>query len=521
MDSCWYYYLFSEEFGPVTRQQLVDMVDDGTLAAADKVRHVSGEVQQEVGSVLGLDAERRVAARSTAPVATPLSLVGEGESGSVSAESVAEIAGGLSIDDFVIEKTSDDSQVAEAPETPPPAEPPAASPAQENFYLRSSETTIGPLSLDALCRMADAGKVASADYIRRESESGWHPANEVPEVMASVLMQEASRPRKKARRSGDSDVRRRLGGGGSSVRPRGGRNGKKKPKSRDEKLQGIFDEVFRDKEPDTSSTSETRPAAAASPPAAEIPASPQASAAAVPENNGPPATSTPPATDAGRHGGAVNNGMAGQMPPAAGQMPAAGMNGGMNPAMGQQMAGAGMPGAGTPTAGGLYGNSAGMGAIGGMNGAGTAAQPVKPWVPPKKKKKSGGGMDPDLLRKLGIVAGVVAAVVLIPVLWFMLPGSNSAPDSSTVKPELLAMVGRYETASASAGSWQTFQEEVRPRAGGWVKQYRAAGQRTPEQLKLQEAATQLVQLVNSKFDDKEKHQKFLDKINEQLGGSAG
>ena len=130
-------------------------------------------------------------------------------------------------------------------------------------------------------------------------------------------------------------------------------------------------------------------------------------------------------------------------------------------------------------------------------------------------------MDPDMVRKLGTGAAVVAVLGLLPMIWSLLSDSRSAPDSGTVKPALVAMVGRYEAAAASPDSWKAFQEEVRPQAGGWVKQYRAASHRTPEQLKLQEAATQLVQLVNSKHDDRQKHEKFLEKINEQLSGAAG
>lgn len=482
MDSCWYYYLFGEQFGPVTRQQLVELAEDGTLSATDRVRHASGEVMQDVQSVLGIDRRERTPARSTAPVAVSPSMMAESSS-TVVASAHDDL--GPSIDDFVIEKTSDDSRISPALSPPSPSPPRSSTPTQsepateEAFYLRSSETTIGPLTPDALCRMADAGKVASADYIRRASESGWHPASEVPEVMAAVLMQESSRPTKR-KRSGDSDVRRRRsrGSGGSGVRPRNGGNGKKKPRTRDEKLQGIFDEVFQQEK--TSSEQRVAPSSSVASTAASGASAAKAPAAEMPGWNTP---------GMGAH-----------------QVGAQPMG---SQSTGSQSLGAEMPSAASS---GLYSG----GAAGGMG----AQPPVKPWTPPKKKK-SGGRIDPDLLRKLGIGAGVVVALLLIPVIWSILPGSRSAPDSGTVKPALMAMVGRYEAAAASPDSWKAFQEEVRPQAGAWVKQYRAIGQRTPEQLKLQEAATQLVQLVNSRHDDKQKHEQFLEKINEQLGGVAG
>ncbi|MCR9198360.1 MAG: DUF4339 domain-containing protein [Planctomycetaceae bacterium] len=496
MDSCWYYYLFGEQFGPVTRQQLIELADDGTLSATDRVRHASGEVLQEVQSVLGIDRRERTPARSTAPVASPLTMMAD-SSGTVGQNDL-----GPSIDDFVIEKTSDDSRIS--PALSPPSQSPLRSstpmqrePAtEEAFYLRSSETTIGPLTLDALCRMADAGKVASADYIRRASESGWHPASEVPEVMAAVLMQEASRPTKR-NRSRDSDVRRRSnsGPGGSGVRPRKGGNGKKKPRTRDEKLQGIFDEVFQQEK----ASSEKRVA-----PSPSVASRAATEASTAPDPSTISQTPSPADLTANADMASDSATMAAMSEAALGGSP--GLN---SPGMGGQSIGAEMPSAASS---GLY--------RGGAAGAMGTQPPVKPWTPPKKKK-SGGGMDPDLLRKLGIGAGVVVALLLIPVIWSILPGSRSAPDSGTVKPALMAMVGRYEAAAASPDSWKAFQEQVRPQAGAWVKQYRAVGQRTPEQLKLQEAATQLVQLVNSKHDDKQKHEQFLEKINEQLGGVAG
>lgn len=471
MDNCWYYYLLGEEFGPVTRQQLQELTEIGTLSVTDQVRHRDESVKQDVRSLLST-------------TSTVIASIEESAVAGVE-EHAPPLSTEFSIDDFVIERTSCDSRVSPKPGLS--AKATLLRPQESQFYLRSGDTTIGPLSLDALCRMADAGKIATADYIRRDEESDWHSANEVPEVMAAVIMLEATGRQKN--RSRDSAVRHRrsVTGSGVSKRPTA-RNRRRNPKSRDEKLKGIFDEVFRREQ---ESGRQSNPDPALEPDVSVehdlVGGKVSDTVHQVPANSGTLTRSTAVVSTAESGTSMVNT-----------VVPAG------TSALQEEMSSVPLS---SPT--GLYGNTA--------PAAGHVPPAIKPWTPPAKKKKSKSGMDPDTLRKIGVGGGIVAAVALLPLIWSMLSGGEYAPDSKDVKPALAAYLEKYESASASPGSWQAFQTEVRPTVGGWVKRYRAAtGARTADELKLQEAATKLVQLVNSKFDDREQHEKFLEVIRQQL-----
>jgi hypothetical protein len=65
------------------------------------------------------------------------------------------------------------------------------------FYTQNGQQR-GPVSGAQLKELADAGKIAAADYVCREGAAKWIPAGEVkglfPEVLEAVVMEETPAP---------------------------------------------------------------------------------------------------------------------------------------------------------------------------------------------------------------------------------------------------------------------------------------------------------------------------------------
>ena len=438
MDSLWYYRVLGREYGPVDLDELARLIDQGRLSPLDQVRSNCGLRSMSVQAALNASGADD---RTT---------------------DLVDDRSELGINDIVIEKSSrvdpgsSHTNPAKGPQAVTVTQPAAdtSESAEEKFYLRSGDTTIGPLSSAALSRMADAGKISAHDWIGSDADAKWQLAEEHPLVMAATLITTSVRQEPE-----DFDVDERLLSENQSVsepqrktsKPRRKspkkKKGQRRPRSagayarEDKQLEEIFDEVFGEED--------TR----------QAPSHQQHSSTTA-------VTARPEITNRSTSEIAET-----------------------------------------------------------LQAGSTAVKPLsipqKPlWTPPApaKKPKSGSLLSGFQAKYLVIAAGIAVVIGL----GTLLPGVVSAfigqslPDQALVKTKLSELAGRYDQAATSADKWKEFGEEVRSVTKEWINSYRTnTGSRTPRDIELQEATTALVQLVNSRMDDKKKHKTFLKKIEEK------
>jgi hypothetical protein len=166
----WYYQLLGEEFGPVSAASLRQLLTDGTLGNSDQVRSVdSGDWMplSAAGIDLSADGSAEDAAGDQSGVAQELSELNFEFEESGAATGAARKQG---------------SAVVERP----------AGPVQ--YYYQFFGQILGPIPLDTLIRMAEAGRLQETDLVRAEEDFLWQAAGEFSELSAAFLLRMPETP---------------------------------------------------------------------------------------------------------------------------------------------------------------------------------------------------------------------------------------------------------------------------------------------------------------------------------------
>jgi len=174
MSHRWYYQMLLEEFGPVTQQQLQQLIDEGTLSADDLVRPETSTEWFAVGTLEG-----HIAAVDAGP---------------------AEITD-LSELSFSFEQSNPTRQQVVPVESKSPAsDPTGASDRQapaffelpevdsDVYFCQSLGQILGPLPLTELVGLAESGSLSAADLVRCGDAGPWQPASDISELSATFML---------------------------------------------------------------------------------------------------------------------------------------------------------------------------------------------------------------------------------------------------------------------------------------------------------------------------------------------
>lgn len=260
--SQWFYQLLGEEFGPVSEPALHQLLEDGTLAGSDLVR----------------------AAHADPSAWIPISQLNF--SNVSQADDDAEVL--TNLDSLNIDFGGSDSAAAPAAKNSRTAV--AEQPARSNLYFyQFSGQVIGPIPLDTLVRMAEAGRLAETDLVRAEEDFLWQAAAEFSELSAAFLLRMPTElPAKETPTAAPAPANTQTPASSSTPDiaattstststpqtnpPRPDRpaakptknRGKKKSRASDEKLvENILNEVFADDDEDTEPAEPAKPVRAA------------------------------------------------------------------------------------------------------------------------------------------------------------------------------------------------------------------------------------------------------------------
>lgn len=144
----WYYELLGEEFGPVSESSLRQLLVDGTLGPADRVRHVDS------GDWIALSAASIDVAVDDGPA--------EGV-GDASADT-SDVVRDLSELNFEFEESAAPASATDGSRKKNSAVADRqVGPSQ--YYYQFFGQTLGPIPLETLIRMAEAGRLQETDLV--------------------------------------------------------------------------------------------------------------------------------------------------------------------------------------------------------------------------------------------------------------------------------------------------------------------------------------------------------------------
>ena len=159
--SQWFYQLLGEEFGPISESGLRQLLQDGTLTGTDLARSAQSATSEWI-AISKLTFSAVSSEVEDAEVLTDLDSLNIDFGGSESAAAPAA--------------KKSQTAVAERP-------------AQSNLYFyQFCGQIIGPIPLDTLVRMAEAGRLAETDLVRAEEDFMWQAAAEFSELSAAFLL---------------------------------------------------------------------------------------------------------------------------------------------------------------------------------------------------------------------------------------------------------------------------------------------------------------------------------------------
>ena len=169
----WYYELLGEEFGPVSESSLRQLLIDGTLGPVDRVRQVDS------GDWIPLSA-------ASIDVA-----VDDGTAERVADES--DVVRDLSELNFEFEESAAPAAATNGSRKKSSAVVDRqAGPSQ--YYYQFFGQTLGPIPLETLIRMAEAGRLQETDLVRAEEDFLWQAAGEFSELSAAFLLRMPETP---------------------------------------------------------------------------------------------------------------------------------------------------------------------------------------------------------------------------------------------------------------------------------------------------------------------------------------
>ena len=167
--SKWYYQLFGEEFGPVSNESLRELLRDGTLSPADKVRSVS--------SAGWIAAEHAVAElRESSDMASDLSELSFEfeEAGPTSRRGAYQTTASATEAETATPNVGDSDDGAEDDEL--------------LYFLQVEGKTSGPFTISVLIRKAETGELLESTPVRSEEDDGWKSASEIHELSVAFLL---------------------------------------------------------------------------------------------------------------------------------------------------------------------------------------------------------------------------------------------------------------------------------------------------------------------------------------------
>jgi hypothetical protein len=167
--SQWYYQLFGEEFGPVSNEGLRELLRDGTLSGADKVRSVSSA---------GWVAAQHAAAdlRESSEMASDLSELSFEfeESGPTSRRGAYQTTAFATEAETATQNVGDSDDRAEDDEL--------------LYFLQVEGKTSGPVTISVLIRQAESGELLESTPVRSEEDDTWKSASEIHELSVAFLL---------------------------------------------------------------------------------------------------------------------------------------------------------------------------------------------------------------------------------------------------------------------------------------------------------------------------------------------
>jgi len=169
----WYYQLLGEEFGPVSESSLRQLLIDGTLGPEDHVRPIDSSDWRPVsaaGIEIAVDGGSTDGAADMSDVVTDLSELNFEFEESAASESAPTGARGRRV--AIADRKAGPSQ----------------------YYYQFFGQTLGPIPLETLIRMAEAGRLQETDLVRAEEDFLWQAAGEFSELSAAFLLRAPEAP---------------------------------------------------------------------------------------------------------------------------------------------------------------------------------------------------------------------------------------------------------------------------------------------------------------------------------------
>jgi len=228
--SQWYYQLLGEEFGPVTAEVLLELIEDGTISESDPVRPVESADWQPASSY----AELRGAGDDVISDLSELSFEFE-ESGPTARKTA-----------YGTVHAAAEEQSESLPEVKGPV----------GYFYQVQGVSLGPIPLQSLVQLASGGRLLASDLVQAEGDRLWRTAAEFSELAvifaAQVQAAAAAAPQVAAETPAEpagSGERK------SSTKPSGvsgkGRKkaGRESAKAAEAAVDDILSEVFAEEEP--------------------------------------------------------------------------------------------------------------------------------------------------------------------------------------------------------------------------------------------------------------------------------
>lgn len=161
--SQWYYQLLGEEFGPVTAEALLELIEEGTVSESDPVRPVSSADWQPASSY----AELQGAGGDMISDLSELSFEFE-ESGPTARKTAY---GSVS--------TGTEERSESLPEVKGP----------EGYFYQVQGVSLGPIPMQSLAQLASGGRLLASDLVQAAGDGLWRTAAEYSELAAIFAAQ--------------------------------------------------------------------------------------------------------------------------------------------------------------------------------------------------------------------------------------------------------------------------------------------------------------------------------------------
>lgn len=479
-EQIWIYELLSEEFGPVSANEIHELVGQGMLADTDRVRQADSQVWITVS-------EMPAASDQNAGKISDLSELSFSfeENQDASLEQRPEpAAAGLDIDSIDLQGDSD-SPLPPSNMSSDTIPPPVEQEPEAVFSVESLGQVLGPMPLRDLIMMADTGAISAADKVR-EGDGDWQLAENIPALSAAFIsagVQPGGGPTKKASEptaeqqekaaatpttaaSPETNASTESSGEELSPPPKpAGKKKKRRKKKKDEALEEIFAEVFTsegklrdDLQPATQEQS------------AEVSKSSAVVGSATPTASPTTVGESVPATEATA------------APPSPTPQPAAAA-----PAMSP------------PPAQRPWGDSPGQ------------SPPAR-----KKPRRSMNFSMPDP-KVLGVIGGVIAlGLVIAAFATGMIEFPGFAPDGKTVLQQYTDEYNKLGGENISESDWKDLQKRTREAVVA-VNKGLAGGDMSANSLKLRLAITKLGAFVSTPYEDKDARKAALENVRQAIG----